>query len=54
MSTFPGSPRLLKPRAAGHYNVANKSDASEDVCKKAKTGSVLMKSGGDKDCCMTF
>jgi hypothetical protein len=43
---------VMKPTS--HYNVANKSDVSDDVCKKAKTGSVLTKGGADKDCCMSF
>ena len=43
---------VMKP--TGHYNTPNKSDVSTDVCKKAKTGSVLTKGGATKDCCMTF
>jgi hypothetical protein len=38
----------------GHYNVANPANVSAEVCKKAKTGAALTKSGTTKDCCMRF
>lgn|GEM_PF-6905126 len=38
----------------GHYNVANLTNVSAEICKKAKTGATLTKAGTSKDCCMRF
>jgi hypothetical protein len=42
---------VMKP--TGHYNVANATAVSADVCTKARTGSALT-TGGTADCCETL
>ena len=43
---------VMKP--TGHYNVANPTAVSADVCTKAQSGAVETKQGNAKDCCMTL
>lgn len=45
-------PTVMKP--TGNHSTANNSDVSKQVCRRAKRGSVLTKSGKARDCCMKF
>jgi hypothetical protein len=42
---------IMKP--TNHYNVANATDVSADVCTRARSGTVLT-TGATKDCCETI
>jgi hypothetical protein len=46
------TPTVMKP--TNHYNVPNAAAVSAAECSKAKTGGVVVKKGGAKDCCMDY